>query len=127
MTNDVGLFEKPTASSETRTSQPSLLGQGLWASILVLTGTYEQLFTYVVFASWIFYAMSSAGVLILRRRNPDTPRPYRTWGYPVTPVVFIVFAMTLVIVSLMENPRDSLVGLAMILSGLPAYWFWKKR
>ncbi len=106
---------------------PSLLGQGLWASVLVLTGTYEQLFTYVVFASWIFYAMSSAGVLILRRRTPDTPRPYRTWGYPVTPVVFILFAIILVVVSVMENPRDSLVGLAMILSGLPAYWYWKRK
>lgn len=106
---------------------PSLLGQGLWASVLVLTGTYEQLFTYVVFASWIFYAMSSAGVLILRKRDPNAPRPYRTWGYPVTPVVFIVFALTLVVVSILENPRDSLVGLALILSGLPAYWYWKRR
>jgi APA family basic amino acid/polyamine antiporter len=106
---------------------PSLLGQGLWASVLVLTGTYEQLFTYVVFASWIFYAMSSAGVLILRKRNPDAPRPYRTWGYPVTPIVFIAFALTLVVVSILENPRDSLVGLALILSGLPAYWYWKRR
>jgi APA family basic amino acid/polyamine antiporter len=109
------------------TPVPSLLGQGLWASVLVLTGTYEQLFTYVVFASWIFYAMSSAGVLILRKRNPEAPRPYRTWGYPVTPIVFIVFALTLVVVSILENPRDSLVGLAMILSGLPAYWYWKRK
>ena len=106
---------------------PSLLGQGLWASVLVLSGTYEQLFTYVVFASWIFYALSNAGVLILRKRNPDAPRPYRTWGYPVTPIVFIVFAMALVVVSIVENPRDSLVGLAMILSGLPAYWYWKRK
>lgn len=109
------------------TPVPSLLGQGLWASVLVLTGTYEQLFTYVVFASWIFYTMSSAGVLILRRRNPDAPRPYRTWGYPGTTIVFIVFAMSLVVVSIVENPRDSLVGLAMILSGLPAYWYWRRK
>ena len=106
---------------------PSLLGQGLWASLLVLTGTYEELFTYVVFASWIFYAMSCTGVMILRKRLPDVSRPYRTWGYPVTPVIFISFSIILVVVSILENPKDSLVGLGMILSGAPAYWYWSRK
>ncbi len=106
---------------------PSLLGQGFWASLLVLTGTYEQLFTYVVFASWIFYSLSAAGVFVMRKRKPDLHRPYRTWGYPFTPAVFILFALLLVILSVLENPADTLVGLAMILSGVPAYFYWSRK
>lgn len=110
-----------------RTPIPSLAAQGVWACALVFTGTYEQLFTYVVFASWIFYAMSCIGVFLLRKRWPDIHRPYKTWGYPVTPLLFVVFALYLVVATLMENPRDSLIGVAMIASGLPAYYYWRRR
>lgn len=124
-----GLFFSPFGNVHARfaTPIPSLIGQGIWASILVLTGTYEQLFTYVIFASWIFYAMSCAGVILLRRRQPDRDRPYRIWGYPFTPIVFILFAAVIVVVSVVENPRDSAVGLGLILAGLPAYGYWRKR
>lgn len=108
------------------TPVPSLLGQGAWACLLVFTGTYEQLFTYVVFASWIFYAMSATGVLLLRKMKPEIPRPYKTWGFPATPIIFALFAIVLVVVSVIENPRDTLVGLAMIVSGIPAYLFWAR-
>ena len=105
----------------------SLIVQGIWASILVLSGTFEQLITYVVFASWIFYAMAAGAVIILRIKQPDIQRPYKTWGYPYTPIIFILFSLYLVINTLIENPRDSAIGLGLILIGLPAYWYWNSR
>jgi APA family basic amino acid/polyamine antiporter len=105
----------------------SLVAQGLWSCLLVLSGTYDQLFTYVVFAAWIFYAMSCLAVFVLRRKEPGMQRPYRTWGYPVTPLLFILFAIWLVMNTVIEAPRDSAIGLGIILMGLPPYFYWKKR
>jgi APA family basic amino acid/polyamine antiporter len=106
---------------------PSLVGQGIWAGVLVLTGTFDQLITYVIFASWIFYAMAAAGVLVLRKKSPEHPRPYKTWGYPFTPIVFVLFSFYIVINTLVEDPRDAAFGLAIILLGLPAYYYWIKK
>lgn len=105
----------------------SLMLQGIWACLLVLTGTFEQLITYVVFASWIFYAMAAAAVIILRKKNTEAERPYKTWGYPVTPIIFIIFSTYLVINTLIENPRDSFIGLGLVLLGLPAYFYWSSK
>jgi APA family basic amino acid/polyamine antiporter len=110
-----------------RTPVTSLLAQGVWASILVLTGKFEQLFTYVIFAQWIFYGITAAAVIVSRRRFPAIARPYRTWGYPVTPVLFILFSFFFVINTLLEDPRDSAIGLGIVLLGLPAYSYWSKR
>jgi APA family basic amino acid/polyamine antiporter len=110
-----------------RTPAASLVAQGLWASLLVLTGTFEQLFTYVIFISWIFYAMTAVGVFVSRKKAPDAPRPYRTWGYPVTPILFILFSIYLVVNTLIENPRDSLIGVGIVLLGVPAYWYWSRK
>lgn len=105
----------------------SLAGQGVWSSLLVLTGSYDQLTTYVVFVSWIFYAMSCIAVFILRKRKPGLARPYKTWGYPWTPGLFILFATFLVANTILENPDDSLIGTAMIVLGIPAYFYWSKK
>ncbi len=123
------LFFRPFASVHAyySTPIPSLLGQGIWASVLVLTGTYEQLFTYVVFASWVFYAMACGAVFILRKRWPERDRPYRTWGFPYTSIIFILFASVLVVSSIWQNPRDSLIGVGMIVSGIPMYLFWSGK
>ena len=110
-----------------RTPVASLVAQGMWASLLVLTGTFSQLFTYVIFASWIFYAMAAGAVMVLRRRSPRTERPYKVWGYPATPVIFILFSMYLVIDTVIEDPRDALIGLAIILAGIPGYMYWRRR
>ncbi len=110
-----------------QTPVPSLVSQGLWACLLTLTGTFDQLFTYVVFASWIFYAMSCGAVLLLRQKDPSMPRPYRTWGYPATPLIFIAFALWLVINTIVSDPRDSAIGAGIILMGLPAYFYWKAK
>jgi APA family basic amino acid/polyamine antiporter len=81
----------------------------------------------VIFASWILYGMTTAAVLVLRRTRPDMPRPYRTFGYPVVPIVFVMSALGLVISTLFNSPRESLLGLALILIGLPFYYYWAKR
>lgn len=105
----------------------SVAVQGIWAALLTLTGTFEQLFTYVIFAAWIFYAMTAGAVLVLRKKWPDVPRGYRTWGYPWVPLVFIAASACLVVNTLIETPRDSLFGLGIILLGLPAYLFWQRK
>src|SRR5687767_11829624 len=101
--------------------------QGLWASALVFSGTYTQLLTYVVFVSFLFYAMSSAAVILLRRREPEMPRPYRAWGYPVTPVVFILFSGYLILNTIVNAPRDAAIGGGLLLLGLPVYVWCRRR
>jgi APA family basic amino acid/polyamine antiporter len=85
-----------------------------------------QLATYVVFVSFLFYALSAAAVIVLRYRAPALARPYRAWGYPFTPILFIAFAMYLVFDTIVQTPRDSAVGAGILVAGLPAYWYWKK-
>jgi APA family basic amino acid/polyamine antiporter len=124
-----GLFFRRCAEIHPRFQTPlvSLVGQGIWSCLLVLTGTFEQLFTYVIFASWIFYAMSCGAVIILRRRSPDAPRPYRAWGYPYAPVLFILFAAGLVINTMIESPRETAIGALLVAAGIPVYLFRRRR
>lgn len=105
----------------------SILALSAWAALLVLSGTYDQLFTYVIFASWLLYGMTTAAVLVLRKNQPDLPRPYSTLGYPVVPVLFVAIALCLVISTLFDSPRESLLGLAFIFAGLPFYFHWRKQ
>lgn len=109
------------------TPVPALVAQGAVAVAFALTGTYEQLFTYVVFASWVFYGMGCAAVIRLRRRQPSLPRPYRAWGYPITPLVFIAFASWLVGSAIVETPREAAVGVLILAAGLPLYRLWEGR
>lgn len=123
-----GLFFRWLAyvSPKYQTPIPSLIVQAVLASLLILTGTYDQLTTYVVFASFLFYAMSAGAVIIMRHREPGRERPYRAWGYPLTPIVFIVFALTLVTNTIIDNPSDSIIGLAIVIAGVPAYFYWRR-
>jgi APA family basic amino acid/polyamine antiporter len=105
----------------------SIILLSTWAALLVLSGRYEQLYTYVIFASWILYGMTTAGVIVLRRKKPGMPRPYKTLGYPVLPVLFVLVAILLVLSTLFDSPRESLLGLCIILLGLPFYFHWKRR
>jgi APA family basic amino acid/polyamine antiporter len=123
-----GRFFRWQASVSPRFLTPvaALIFQCAVTVVLTLTGSYDRLFTYVVFASFLFYALSCAAVMRLRRLAPELPRPYRTWGYPVTPVIFIVFAIWLVYNTIHEKPVDSLVGVGIILTGLPGYFWWTR-
>ena len=123
-----GLFFKRIGEIHGRFHTPafSIVLQGVWAALLTLTGKFEQLFTYVIFASWLYYAMVVAAVIVLRRKRPSAPRPYKTWGYPVVPVLFVAIALWFVYNTLATDPRDSLMGLGLVLLGLPAYFYWKR-
>jgi len=105
----------------------SILALSGWAALLVLSGRYEQLYTYVIFASWILYGMTTAAVLVLRRKRPDLVRPYRTLGYPVVPVLFVLVALALILSTLVDSPRESIMGIGLIILGLPFYFYWKAR
>lgn len=108
------------------TPHVSILAMGVWASVLSLSGTFEQLATYVVFGQWIFFGLTVGSVIVLRRRRPGMPRPYRTWGYPVTPLVFIAAALYISLNTLVTQPMNALAGLLIIGSGVPAYLFWRR-
>jgi APA family basic amino acid/polyamine antiporter len=110
-----------------RTPGVSILALSVWSALLVLSGRYEQLFTYVIFASWILYGMTTAAVIVLRYKRPDLPRPYKTLAYPVLPVLFVLAATSLVLSTLFDSPRESLLGLGIILLGVPFYFHWKRR
>ncbi|HET6199527.1 MAG TPA: amino acid permease, partial [Candidatus Acidoferrales bacterium] len=110
-----------------RTPANALVFQGILASVLALSGTFESLSDLYVFLVWIFYAAQTAGVIVLRVREPNMPRPYRTWGYPVVPLIFIIGALALTVNSLMQKPLSSSLGLAVMLVGLIFYARWRKR
>jgi len=105
----------------------ALIIQCVWACVLTFTGTFNQLITYIIFASWIFYGMSAGAVIILRKKKPDMERPYRTPFYPWIPIIFILFAIFLTVNTILEAPRDAAIGTGLILAGLPLYYYWKKN
>ncbi len=105
----------------------SLWAQSIWAIALTLSGTYSQLYTYVVFAAILFHVFAGAAVFVLRRRLPDHPRPYRTWGYPIVPLLFLGASALLLVNTLFQSPTESIAGLAILALGLPAYAYWRRR
>jgi basic amino acid/polyamine antiporter, APA family len=109
-----------------RTPHVAIVGLTIWSAVLALSGSYEQLFTYVMFASILFSVAAGAALFKLRRDRPDHPRPYRTWGYPVVPVLFIAGSAAFVLNTLIERPVESLTGLGLLALGLPAYWYWSR-
>src|ERR1017187_6860932 len=105
----------------------SILVLSAWSALLVLSGKYDDLFNLVIFASWILYGMTAAAVLVLRKKRPDLYRPYHTLGYPLVPVLFVLGASILLVSTLFDRPRESFMGIGLILLGLPFYFYWKKR
>ncbi len=100
--------------------------QGVWAAVLAASGSYERLFSYVIFAAWIFYGMVALAVVVLRRRWPDRVRPYRMWGYPVTPLLFAGVAFWFVANTIVTTPVPSFIGLGIVATGIPAYYAWRR-
>jgi basic amino acid/polyamine antiporter, APA family len=124
-----GLFFRSCAYVEPtyRTPSKSILLLTVWSSVLVITGRYEELYTLVIFPSWILYAMATASVIVLRKTRPDLTRPYKTIGYPVVPVLFVLVAIALILSTLVKSPRESILGLGIIAAGLPFYWRWRRN
>ena len=106
-----------------QTPHRALLLQAAWASVLTLTGTYRALFTRVIYTEWIFFAALALALFVLRRRAGYTPA-YRIWGYPVVPALFAAAALVVVAIQVNADPTDSVIGLGLVLVGLPVYWWW---
>ena len=120
-----------------RTPGAALIAQGAWASFLVFSGTFDQLTDMLIFVSWMTYALAAASVFIFRKKMPDEPRPYKVWGYPVTPVLFVAFATVYLVFTLYSDITayaagrapiiNSLMGLVWVALGIPGYLFWNRR
>ncbi len=123
-----GLFFRRFAEVHPRYQTPgfAILAQGVWATVLIVSGSYEALIDYAMFAIWLSYAFMIAGVMVLRRTQPDLPRPYRMWGYPVTPLLFLGIALWFLGNMLVTRPIPSLAGLGLIATGVPVYFIWQR-
>jgi APA family basic amino acid/polyamine antiporter len=113
--------------SRFQTPAASLALQGGWSVLLLASGRFEDIIKMVIFTEWILYGMTTASVLVLRKTHPEMPRPYRVWGYPLVPMVFVLVSAALLYATLVESPRESGMGLGLIALGLPFYYYWKRR
>jgi len=128
MAKDGLFFEKMAlVHPKYHTPHVSLLVVGAWSIVLSLSGTFEQLLTYAVFGNWIFLGLAVFGVFVLRKKRPDLPRPYKTLGYPVTPAIFVLAALFVIVNSLIGSFWNSFAGLAIISLGIPAYLYWNRK
>jgi len=123
-----GVFFASVGRVHPRYATPALaiLLQGLWSILLAATGTFKQLYTYVIFTGWIFYGAATFAVVILRRKHPELARPYLVWGYPLLPIAFSLAALAIVGNALARSPAESGIGLALVLAGVPIYLAWKR-
>ena len=110
-------------SSGTRVPVIALIVQGIWAAVLALSGSFDTLTDYVIFGSWIFYALATSTIFVFRRKYPDAIRPYRAFGYPIVPVLFLIVAGFLLINTMINAPLQAFAGIFLILVGLPVYYY----
>jgi APA family basic amino acid/polyamine antiporter len=124
-----GLFFRKLAEVHPRFNTPAVavVASCAWSAVLALTGTFEQLLTYVVFIGWMFYALGAAAVIALRIKRPDAARPFRVPGYPLTPALFVIAAAVIVGNTVITQPGQAAVGIAVVLLGAPAYMVWNRR
>jgi basic amino acid/polyamine antiporter, APA family len=124
-----GLFFRRVAEIHAvyRTPAPALLLQGAVAAVLTLTGTYSDLLTLTAFASLLFNTLTVLALFVLRRRRPEMPRPYRAWGYPVLPAIYVLVSVFFLWNILVGDPRNSGMGLGLCALGLPAYAYWSRQ
>lgn len=128
MAND-GLFFKTVAAVHPvyRTPHVAIGLTCVWSALLAVSGSYNQLMAYVTFVSLLFGTLAGVGIFRLRRTHAAVPRPYRTWGYPIVPVLFAAGSLLLVVNTLVERPAESLIGLVLVALGLPMYWRWSRE
>ena len=105
----------------------AIMIQGVWASVLALSGTFEEIITLVVFVNFMMWIAASSTVFVLRKKQPELERPYKVWGYPYVPAFFIIFSSAILINTFFESPQQSLMGIGLTLLGIPAYLYWKKN
>lgn len=124
-----GLFFRRAEHVHPRFRTPSfaVIIQAVWASLLTLAGTFEQIFTFAMFMAILFWIGAAAAVFTLRKKRPDLPRPYKTWGYPIVPMVFILASTGILLNTLLEKPVEALAGIGLTAVGIPVYFVWHKR
>jgi APA family basic amino acid/polyamine antiporter len=124
-----GLFFRPASEIHPKYKTPvvALVIQAIWTCLLCLSGTYGQLLDYIIFAVLVFYILTIVGLFVLRRKRPDAERPYRAWGYPVLPAIYIGIALFIDIVLLRYKPQYTWPGLIIVLLGIPVYFLWSQR
>lgn len=105
----------------------AIVASSVWAMLLAVTGTFEQLLTYVVFTGWIFYVLGGLAIFAYRRKQPDLPRPFRTPGYPLTPLLFVASAVAIVLNTIVSQPGRAALGIGLVLLGVPAFYVWRAR
>ena len=120
-------FRKVGQLNDAQVPGNSMWCQGVWACLLVLSGTFDQLTDMLIFAAFIYYGATTLGVFILRKKMPDAPRPYKVWGYPVVPALFILFCLVLIFNTIVTRPREAAIGLTLILLGVPFYWWFNRK
>jgi APA family basic amino acid/polyamine antiporter len=109
-----------------RTPALSLIGQGVWACLLTVSGRYDQLYTYVMFGMVLSYTLTVIGLFILRWKRPDTPRPYRCSGYPWLPAIYVLIGTAWTLNAIVTRPKEALAGTVIVLIGVPGYLYWKR-
>jgi APA family basic amino acid/polyamine antiporter len=124
-----GLFFQRIGEVSAKSRAPvwAIIAQSSWGCVLALSGTFDQITTYAVFALWLFFGVTVSAVFVLRRKMPAAERPYKTLGYPLVPLLFILVAAWLVINTIKTNPFESGIGLALIVLGLPIYFYFKRK
>jgi APA family basic amino acid/polyamine antiporter len=124
-----GLFFRSVARLHPTYKTPgvSLMAQMVWTCVLCLSGSYNQLLEYIIFAVLVFYVLTILGLFVLRHKHPDAERPYRAIGYPVLPAVYIVMALFIDVVLLRYKPQYTWPGLIIVLLGIPVYFLWSRR
>jgi len=123
------MFFKSLGKIHTKFATPhtSLVAQGLWSCFLVLSGSFDTITDYVIFAAWLFYMMGAYGVIILRKKMPNIHRPYRVWGYPYTPMIFVIFSFLFLVNTIVSDYENAAMGALLILLGLPFYYWRIKK
>jgi APA family basic amino acid/polyamine antiporter len=128
MARDGIFFQKNCRIHEKfRTPHVSLIYQGAWSCILVLSGTYTDLLTYTAFASLLFNSMTVVGLIKLRVQRPDLERPYRVSGYPFVPLFYVAISLFFIVYIIIGDPLNSGKGVFLILTGVPVYFYWKRK
>jgi basic amino acid/polyamine antiporter, APA family len=124
-----GTFSKRFGDIHPRFHTPhvAILTLGFWGAVLTLSGTYDQIASYVVFGSWAFYALTALSVIVLRKKMPDAKRPYKAWGYPYATLLFVAVAGWFIFNTLLEDTRNALIGIVLLLASLPFYAYWTRK
>jgi APA family basic amino acid/polyamine antiporter len=124
-----GAFLKAFSRVQPRFHTPAfaIVTLGVWGGLLTLSGTYEQIISYVVFGSWAFYALTALAVIVLRRKMPNAPRPYRAWGYPYATLAFAAVVAWFLWNTLLDDTRNAAIGICLLLVSLPFYYHWARK